>query len=174
MTLDPLHGPAAGALGRAFDESFSRAPVEAVAAVPLLAVRVGGDALAVRLRETRGFERLRVVTPLPTERAELLGLCGVRGQLVPVFDLAVLLGAPAADLARWLILCGDEDPIGLAVSDFEGHAAAVAGDFLAAREGRRHVTQQVRLLGTLRGLVDVPAVVQDVYMRSAPAAAKER
>jgi purine-binding chemotaxis protein CheW len=162
-------------LRRAFDDGFERAPAAAAGMEALLALRAGDDALAVRLHETRGLERWRSVLPLPAVRPELLGLCGLRGQLVPVFDLAALLGGALATAPRWLILCGASETIALAVAHFDGHRAAAAADFLAdAHTGRRYVPYQVRVDGTRRGLLDLRSIVQDIDMRAAAEAAKER
>src|SRR6185436_11866201 len=83
-------------LRRVFDGSFAAAPADG-RAVPekLLALRLGTDPFAVRVAELRGFERLRHVIALPGASADLLGLTGIRGTLVPVYSLALVMGYPA-------------------------------------------------------------------------------
>jgi chemotaxis signal transduction protein len=165
---------AAREMRRTFDETFRRAPEPAAAAEPLLAIRAGGEALAIRLDETRGFAKIPFVLPLPPGPPERLGLCGLRGQLLPVLDLAALLGAPASEPPGWLILCGTVETLALAVAEFEGQRSAFAADFFPrAGAPRPHVRQEVRLDGVRRGLVDLRSIVRDVNSRAADAA-KER
>ena len=88
----------------------------------LLAIRVAGDPYAIRLREIAGMVAGRRVIPVPAIPLDLLGLAGLRGGVVPVFGLASILGyGQAPGSPRWMILCGAEEPIALAFSDFEGY-----------------------------------------------------
>jgi len=110
------------ALRRAFDQSFRAPPPgEEEETEDLLQLRIGGQALAVRLSEIAGLIQGRTPVPLPAAAPGLLGLAGIRGALWPVFDLAVLLGEPPAQDPRWLLLCGAGAPVALAFSLFEGH-----------------------------------------------------
>src|SRR5689334_7571216 len=83
------------ALRREFDGSFALPQREAAPdAIEVLAIRVGGKPFALRLSEVAGVATGRRLTPVPSARRGMLGLVGVRGSLVAVFDLAVLLGEP--------------------------------------------------------------------------------
>jgi purine-binding chemotaxis protein CheW len=105
-----------------FDESFA----VAVDSAPLdledfLLIRVAGNPYAVRLRDIAGIVGKHVVVPLPTSDRSLLGLAGIRGSIVPVFDFGSLLGyALSPDTAGWMVLSGGTDPIALAFREFEG------------------------------------------------------
>jgi len=60
--------------------------------------------------------------PLRGTRPEMLGIMNLRGQVVPVMDLGVHLGAPAAaddSLARIVVLEENGDIMGLRVSAVE-------------------------------------------------------
>jgi chemotaxis signal transduction protein len=109
------------ALKAEFDASFSRpaARVEARWEV-LLRLRVGGSPIAVPLERLTGLHALPRVVSLPGSPPGLLGMVGLRGQLVAVHDLAARLGLPSDERPRWLLLCGGERRVGLAVGGFEG------------------------------------------------------
>jgi purine-binding chemotaxis protein CheW len=104
-----------------FDASFSRPAAQAdVRWEVLLRLRVGGTPLAVPLEQLSGIHSLPRVVPLPDSPPGLLGVTGLRGQLVAVHDLAVFLGLPSDEQPRWLLLCGTRHRVGLAVGGFEG------------------------------------------------------
>ena len=74
---------------RSFTEPARRYDIEHV---ELLAVRAGGRPYALRLSQTSGLFPDRQVTALPGPVAALLGIAGFGGAIVPVYDLAALLG----------------------------------------------------------------------------------
>jgi chemotaxis signal transduction protein len=130
-----------------FDRSFAE-PVRSHEGehVELLAIRAGGRPYALRLSQTSGLHPDRPVTPLPGPLPALLGLAGFAGTVVPVYDLAALLGHPADSRPRWLVLAAGTPPLGLAFHDVDGHvrvqADAIVGE---APVGAR--------LGCVRGMV---------------------
>ena len=149
------------ALRREFDRSFAE-PVRRhdEEHVELLAVRAGGRAYALRLAQTAGLHPDRPVTPLPGPLPALLGLAGFAGTVVPVYDLAALLGHPEGDRPRWLVLASGLPPLGLAFHELDGHvrvaAEAIVGE--EANEGRRGCLRGIAgLAGAARPIVDVPA-----------------
>ena len=77
----------------AFDRSFAQAPsTEAAAVENLLAIRVGAHPYALRMAEVSGLFADKKVTRLPSPVSELSGIAGLRGAVLPVYDLAMLLG----------------------------------------------------------------------------------
>lgn len=109
------------ALRTEFDASFARPAARAEArSEVLLRLRVGGSPLVVPLRQLAGLHALPRVVALPGGPADLLGVAGLRGQLVAVHDLAARLGLPSDERPRWLLLCEGERRLGLAVGGFEG------------------------------------------------------
>ena len=83
-----------------FDGSFAEPLREASAgARDFVLVAAGGAPWALALKGLGGIEHGRVLVPLPSSRAALLGVAGVRNAAVPVFDLAALLGAGKRDKA---------------------------------------------------------------------------
>jgi purine-binding chemotaxis protein CheW len=111
------------ALRESFDASFSRPPTPARdPGAALLRLRVGGTSIAVRLEHLSGLHLLPRLVRLPGAPATVLGLAGLRGQLIAVHDLGGLLGLSAPEAPpRWLLLAGGSKRVGLAVTDFEGH-----------------------------------------------------
>lgn len=163
----------AQALREAFDHSFSLPPPAAPEAPEnLLAVRIGSDRYALRTRELAGLQLLRRVTPLPGARRGLLGLTGVRGRLVPVFSLAQLLGQAQTEAPRWLVICGAEEPMGLAFGELEGHHSPPRSSLslLPEAESQPHLRQTVRLGGSadqplsghLYPVLDLAALIQRI------------
>jgi chemotaxis signal transduction protein len=117
--------------------------------VELLAVRAGGRAYALRLSQTAGLYPDRPVTPLPGPLPSLLGLAGFAGTVVPVYDLAALLGHPVPERPRWLVLAAGAPPLGLAFHELDGHVRVPSSAIVAEAAGDDR-------LGSLRGMVTLP------------------
>lgn len=144
-----------------FDHSFS-VPLRTLddEAVELLAVGVGGRAYALRLSQTSGLYPERPVTPLPTSVPALRGLAGFAGVVVPVYDLATLLGHPIADEPRWMVLATGTPPLALAFHQLDHHVRVQVTDVVdgaGAAESRGCLRGMVRLPDGDRPIVDVPA-----------------
>ncbi|MBS2024383.1 MAG: chemotaxis protein CheW [Deltaproteobacteria bacterium] len=154
-------------LRRAFDASFAAAPASASEdTADLLALRLAGDAHAVRLEELTGLVRVPKLLPVPARAPAFLGLVGLRGLLVPVFSLAEVLGYPAPrEVPRWMLLCGKSEPLGLAFDDFEaflrlplsaitrlapGAQRPCVLEVVQARDEAKSIIDLARVLATLR------------------------
>jgi purine-binding chemotaxis protein CheW len=104
-----------------FDASFARPAALAEARWEvLLRLRVGGTALAVPLEQLDGLHALPRLVSLPDSPPGVLGVVGLRGQLVAVHSLAACLGLPSDEQPRWLLLGDGEHRVGLAAGGFEG------------------------------------------------------
>jgi chemotaxis signal transduction protein len=149
------------ALRQDFDRSFTEpARSHDVEHVELLAVGAGGRAYALRLSQTAGLHPDRPVTPLPGPLPALLGLAGFAGAVVPVYDLAALLGHPGPTRPRWLVLATGTPVLALAFHQLDGHVQvpsdAIVGE--AGGDGDRGCLRgMVTLAGGTRPIVDVPA-----------------
>ena len=148
--------------------------------VELLLIRAGGRPYAMRLSQTSGVHPDRPVTPLPGPLPALLGLAGFAGAVVPVYDLAALLGHPVPERPRWLVLAGGTPPLGLAFHDLDGHVRAETSDIV--REARDDepaddrpgsVRGMVALAGGTRPIIDVPATRATVHALTGHSQASE-
>jgi len=156
-------------LRRSFDESFAL-PLDSrsTSLEDLLVVRVGGDRFALRVAELAGLHRRRRIVRLPGSRADLLGLAGIRGRLVPVFSLAVLLGYAAdRDDNSWLILCNRDQELALSFGEFTGHVRVEPSQICPAADGhaREHLREVVRIDSGSCPLVGVPSIVSIIQTR---------
>ncbi|WP_257453896.1 chemotaxis protein CheW [Archangium lipolyticum] len=112
-------------LRESFDSSFSRPPApRQEPGEALLRLRVGGAPLGVRLGQLSGLHLLPRLVRLPGSPDSLLGLVGLRGQLIAVHDLAAQLGLSSGEPPRWLLLAGGTRRVGLAAAGFEGQLRA--------------------------------------------------
>jgi purine-binding chemotaxis protein CheW len=169
--------PPARALRVEFDRGFAQ-PLRAPDAPheSLLAVRVGGAACALRTGDIRALYADRSVTPVPTPLAELLGVAVLRGQIVPVYDLAALLGyRPAAmpeRAPRWLALARTH-AAALAFDAFDAQLAVTADRLVSAAAGagapRAHTHEAVRTDAAVLPIIALASVLDDVQRRSTAA-----
>lgn len=185
---DPLHGEAGedslaaslDEIREAFDASFAVAPAGPRAdEVPLLAIRVANDVVALRVHETLGLLKAGKIVAVPSRRPELLGVTGVRGAVIPVYSIARLTGRGEGETPRWIVLAlctssgradaaaGPEQSgagvrIGLAFAEFEGHVRVPPGAIHAATSARDRasVSGVVELAGQMRPILDVTALVR--------------
>jgi chemotaxis signal transduction protein len=118
---DALAGRA-DALRRSFDASFA-APAGTAerAAEQLLAITIGDAGQAFWLADIAAIVVDRAITRLTGPVPELLGIIGLRGSLIPVFDLPALLGAVDRGPRRWLVVTAGVPRVGLAFARFDGH-----------------------------------------------------
>jgi purine-binding chemotaxis protein CheW len=79
--------------------------------------RVAEEAYAVSVLNVLEVASLGEVTPVPGAPREILGVRNLRGKILPVIDLAALLGTRRTDL-----------PVRLLVTESEGRQAGLAID----------------------------------------------
>ncbi len=172
MHSQAVDGPDSGHTGRAaelrsaFDRAFAEAPrVELVRPLDFLALRLGGDPFAVRVSETAGLFSDRKITRVPTPVAELRGVAGVRGVLVPVYDLAALLGYAAATAPRWLMIAR-EASVAFAFDLFEGQLRVDQASIIVHdASAREHVREVARVADVSRPIVHLPSVIAALAKR---------
>ena len=152
------------ALRQSFDESFAAPPrPHGAARQALLAVRAGNLQLAVRLSELAGIHSCRKLVPLPNSTAGLLGISGLRGQLLAVYDLAAMLGSQSAreDL-RWLLLAGADPHTALAIGALDEYIEVADTELYPAHEAEMRngcVRALVEVRGMTRPVVSIPWIV---------------
>lgn len=157
----------AAELRRAFDRSFAETPRgDPPETIDFLVVKVGGDDLMLRLAEIAGVYADKTVVPVPSRAPGLLGIAGFRGAMLPVYDLAPLLGYPPSETWRWLVIAAGAE-VALAFDSFAGHLRLPAAS-IAAREGGHggHLRQVARTERFVRPVVDIPLVIAAIRSRA--------
>ena len=170
---DSIEGNKAAQLREAFDRTFALPPSQASPEVEdLLTIRVAGDPYAIRLLDIAEIFTGRIVVSVPAVTPDLLGLAGIHGGVVPVFGLSSILGyGPDPGSPRWMILCGSEEPIALAFSDFEGYLrlprSALHADenFRTTREHVKYVTQVANTPDGVRAVISISLILATIRNR---------
>jgi purine-binding chemotaxis protein CheW len=178
MTRSSEFESKADELRAAFDQSFALPPPTATgAADDLLAVRVADHPYAIRLRDIDGMLARVPVVPVPAVARALLGIAGIRGEVVPVFALSPLLGYGHDPAAPWLVLCGDDAPVALAFNGFDGYLR-LTGAAIPADEGLRatqsFVREVVRTDDGFRPVIEIPQLVAALRAHSQARQEKEQ
>jgi chemotaxis signal transduction protein len=161
-------------LRSSFDQSFAEPRAEATGALEeLLLIRVGVDPYVLRLSEVGALAADRAITPVPSLNPELLGVAGLRGSIIAVFDLAALLGQPALQKPRWHALAKGSR-MAFAFSAFEGQLRVDPRELSAASQ-RTHSALR-GLLERAQGscpLIDLPSLVVSIEARAQAGTSKE-
>lgn len=146
----------------AFDKAYALPRVSGDNAVgeDFLAIRIAGDGYAIRLREISGLVKGRRIIACPSHVSEFQGIAGVRGTLVSVYSLPALLGYHIdIERAPWLLLCGGEEPVGFAFTEFTGFTRALPGQIYSETGRNAPSTQSARTAQVLRTGGEVRAIV---------------
>ena len=156
-------------LREAFDAAFARPPSPPPpATIAVLIVRVGGELLAVKRAELTGFVRGENLAPAPGRTPAFLGLAGLRGELHPVWSLALLLdrAPPPGASVRWLLLATAPGgaPCALACEAFEQIAFVPEEAF--ATSGPSGAPVAIPWGAMLVPVVDLPRLLADLRART--------
>ncbi|GAB2563703.1 purine-binding chemotaxis protein CheW [Dyella jejuensis] len=94
--------------------------IEKIASEPWLSFQLGGQHYAVLLNKVSEVIRDQLPTPVPGAAADLLGICHLRGHIVPVMDGRRRLGlerasAPDPASVRIVVFAHDTHRVGLRV-----------------------------------------------------------
>jgi chemotaxis signal transduction protein len=135
----------------------------------LLAIRVSRDAFAIRIAEVSSLATDSKIVALPSSVHELLGVAGMRGTLVPVYSLAALLGyGTEPEQARWLAVCGNDEPFALAFGVFEGYLRVPLTGLYEVEQkdaARSFLTHVARATEMVRAVVSIPVLRQAIQER---------
>ena len=165
---EPLFSDMAAELRRAFDQSFAEpAQTARPDAVTFLAVALGGKRHAIRIADIDGLHADAAVTPCPSPMSELRGIAGFRGAIVPVYDLAALLGYPVSE-GGWVALAAGRT-LAFAFDAFEGHFQVSPEDVGPQSEtaGQFFVRAAAAWGEHAYPVIDIPAVAAQVRARAA-------
>jgi chemotaxis signal transduction protein len=92
-------------------------------AVDILAIRVAGQPLALRMAQVGGVLVLsdhRRVVRVPAADPALLGVVAIRGVVMPIFSLSALLGLPGPRTHRWFTWVEGRNPVAYAFDAVDG------------------------------------------------------
>jgi purine-binding chemotaxis protein CheW len=119
-------------------------------------LRVAAESYAMPIEHVLEVADLGDVTPVPRSRPEVLGVRNLRGRILPVVDLARLLGVPrSAPASRLLITEVAGQRAGFAIDDVSW--VGELGD--PAEETESALLVGATLAdGDLTGVVDVPQI----------------
>jgi len=159
-------------LRRAFDRSFTAA-IDSDTALfdDFLAIRLRNDQHVLRLDGVGRLLPLRALTRFPSAVPHWLGLAGVAGDVLPVYDLGMLLGYPAGSTPRWMAACRSA-PIALAFDVFEGqfrHPRDIDSDARRSQRG-----EVLRTAGRVLPVVPIDDLIATVKSLARGAENKER
>lgn len=125
-----------------------------------LLLRVGQDTYAIPIESAREVVAAPAIRPLPTAPSSVLGVCNVRGEIIPVFDSGVLLGlGPMADFDAVAIVATASGPAGLAMT---GIGAAADLEDPVALTDTPGTAGAYAVGDTLAVLVDIGALLTPV------------
>jgi purine-binding chemotaxis protein CheW len=165
MSLE-LPGNTAEALRRAFDHSFATARgAERPEYESILAIRIAGHPYAVRLREIASLQADRRIVAFPSHIPYFLGLIGLRGVMVPVYDLRAMLGYTVVPDPRWLLLVRAPELVGLGFDLFEAHLRMEPGQHSSTHAEvppAQHVSGLVRTAEATRPLIHIASLLQAI------------
>ena len=128
-------------------------------------LEAGGEPYALPVDQVQEVEPLGELTPLPRAPRAALGLVNIRGRIVPVLDLAQLLGAAAAS-----------KPTRLVVTSVAGKCVAFAVDEVTSVAPLRDVRPDCsgtfaglsQTGGRLMGVLDAGRVLETVTSGTQP------
>jgi purine-binding chemotaxis protein CheW len=152
-------------LRSAFDEGFALPYVGREDPESVIQLRVGSEVFAIRTGRIAGLVKFRKIVHLPSRIPELLGVAALRGSLIPVYDVAALLGIPAGvGGPSWLLLVPGDTVIGLAFDAFEGQHVP---EWFSDEPGTDlHVSQLVRIGSAVRAVLDIAGMAQAIRRRA--------
>ena len=128
-------------------------------------VRVSDEQYALPVADVLEVAELGDLTPVPGAGPAVLGVRNLRGQVLPVLDLATVFGLPGGAPGRIVIAQRGELRAGLAVD----YVAGVEQIPEAEEEvDSRHLTGAALAGDALVGIVDVGSVLDEVRGTTAP------
>jgi len=122
-------------------------------------VRIGSEDYALAVESVTEVTELGDVTPVPGAPAAILGARNLRGQVLPVIDMATVFGLSRCSPTRLVVAEQDGRQAGLAVD-------AVAGveplPDISEEAESEHLTGATLIDASLIGVVDVKSVLDAV------------
>lgn len=155
----------AAALRTAFDRAFAAEPeIARDETADLIGISLAGSPYALPLDSISSLHTNKKITRIPVQARGLLGIAGFRGTIVPVYDLALLVGLAPTENPRWLALTAKYG-LAIAFETFDGHIR-LPKDAVVPNEskegGREYLRHLVRTDHALRGVIDLATALRPV------------
>jgi purine-binding chemotaxis protein CheW len=119
-------------------------------------LRIGSQSYALAVADVRAVATAGELTPVPGAPACVLGVRVLHGRLLPVMDLAPLLGIAPGPVARVVVVPHGRRELGLAAAEVHDVAELPPGD---APPGSALLRDSVLAEGALVGVIDLPAAL---------------
>ncbi len=154
-------------LKREFDSSFEREVKPPAETLDVMYLSIAERKFALRIEDVKGVAKLDKLIAVPSRAETLAGVTGLRGEVLPVYDLAKILKLdPGHEPLRWLVTVSTQGRM-LAL----GFAAIVGYDRITMGAIDRGGTDSlvngtVASRGERVGLIDVQAVVKRICMEA--------
>lgn len=158
-----------GQLRHAFDRSFAQPAIQpAQTMVRLISIEVAERPFAIEANQIAGLAKVKRIVPLPSRIPEFHGIAGIRGGVVPVFNLAALLEIESRGNPQWLALAKSETAMALAFETLTGQVEVGASDIYPEEvEGRTaFVRMLVRIGAQVRPLLDIFRIAQEIHRKA--------
>src|SRR5262245_37446314 len=94
---------------RAARIASAQSEVEQGDVISALVIKAGGETYALPMEALAAVYTGHTVVPVPCVPTFVAGIANVRGQVLPVFDLAVILKAPSGGTRQVLIVASNAD-----------------------------------------------------------------
>jgi purine-binding chemotaxis protein CheW len=129
-------------------------------------VRVAGEQYALPVERVLEVSELGTLTPVPGSSPQIIGVCNLRGNVVPVMALASMLGLVAQESDRIVVAELGERRAGLAVD-----AVIDVGELPDASEqvDSPYLSGAALVDGLLVGILDADAILSSVESPELPA-----
>lgn len=159
-----LANQTAAELRAAFDRTFAEGALGSELELEdVLTLTLGLAGYAVRLAEVAGLYADRKLVPVPSARSELLGIMGLRGELVPVYDLGALLGHAPLNAPRWFVIARAKGRVGFACAAADRLLRVARSEFserpTLKDAPEPHIAGAVHIGNGLCPLIDLNSVV---------------
>jgi purine-binding chemotaxis protein CheW len=129
-------------------------------------VRAANEQYALRVEEVLEVAELGEITPVPGANASVMGVRNLRGQVVPVLNLARVLDVPDSAAPQRIVIAEDSDrKAGLAVDEVIGVEELPKPSEEVASS---HVVGAALADGSLVGVVDVPSILDAIEGQPEP------
>ncbi len=153
-----------------FDQSFAEpAQPPRTDREDYIHIVVAGVDYALRLSQIAGLQANRRIVDLPKRASAFLGVSSFRGEIVPVYSLAQLLGYAPHDPGRWMAVVRHDGVFAIEFEELVGHLRLGRGDVVPANreDGPNECVRYAAHVGTTTlPLISIGALFERIKLLS--------